>query len=151
MTAAPCVLIVDRNPRVRAFLARELEVLGVRALQARDRHQARELLARGGQPALLICDAEALAGGPGWATDLCPACPVVVQTYPGDGPEAGIVCAHALVEKTGDPSRLLSAVLTLLRADGFEAGVERMLTEAAGEGREGANEDDEKDQSFQEK
>lgn len=135
MDADPCVLIVDRNPRVRAFLARELETLGVCALLARDRHQARELLGRERPPDVLVCDAEALSGGPEWASELCPASPVVVLTYPGDGPEAGIVCAHVLVEKTGDPSPLLAAVLGLLRGGASGGGVEKMLTEEPGPAR----------------
>lgn len=118
MDKRPCVLIVEKNPRVRDFLARELAGEGFCALLARDRDHAALLVARNGRPDALVCDAESLSGqGRRWAESLCPDTPVVALVYPVSGPEESPVCATALVEKTGDLRPLVRTLLAVLNLD----------------------------------
>ncbi len=118
MNTRPMVLIVEKNPRVRDFLSRELAGEAFRALLARDQEQAALLVARDGLPDALVCDAESLAGhGRCWTADLCPGTPVVALVYPVAGPEETTVCAAALVEKDGDPRPLVRALRRVLNLD----------------------------------
>lgn len=123
MDKRPCVLIVEKNPRVRDFLARELAGEDFCALLARDRDHAALLVRSNGRPDALVCDAESLSGqGRRWADALCPGTPVVALVYPASGPEEDPVCAAALVEKTGDLRPLVQALLGILNLDQTGSG-----------------------------
>lgn len=118
MDDRPLVLIVEKNPRVRDFLARELAGEAFCALLARDQDQAALLVAQHGRPKALVCDIESLSGTcGGWAAALCPNTPVVAMAYPVPGPDEMPVCASALVEKNGDPRPLVLTLREVLHLD----------------------------------
>ncbi|HBE94947.1 MAG TPA: hypothetical protein DDW80_05835 [Desulfovibrio sp.] len=117
------MLIVEKNPRVRDFLARELAGEDFCALLARDQDHAALLVHSNGRPDALVCDAESLSGQDRrWADALCPGTPVVALVYSVSGPEDDPVCATALVEKTGDLRPLVQALLGVLNLDQTGSG-----------------------------
>ena len=123
MDKRPCVLIVEKNPRVRDFLARELAGEDFCALLARDQDHAALLVHSNGRPDALVCDAESLSGQDRrWADALCPGTPVVALVYSVSGPEDDPVCATALVEKTGDLRPLVQALLGVLNLNQTGSG-----------------------------
>ena len=113
------ILIADLNPHVRELLTREFSRGGYRVRSARDGEELCAELSRGEAVHLLLLDPELpyLGSGPTLARfqRLAAALPLVLHVCSGedaDSPLGGP--AAAVVEKGGDPERLLATVKQVL-------------------------------------
>ncbi|WP_028586467.1 response regulator transcription factor [Desulfocurvus vexinensis] len=113
----PLVVVAEKNPRIRQFLAREFAARGWLAVQAADGAELRRAARAEPRPDMFVVDLElpfleeGLRGPGGEALR-----PLVLHALmPEAADHPALPLAGAVVEKTGDPGALLDAAWTLLQ------------------------------------
>lgn len=114
------ILIIDRNPNVREFLKREFSRGRFHARTAKDGVEALEILAKGEPVDLVVLDPDTPStGGAAFLKRLKrehAGLPVVLHVLGGEeGAQGAFAGAAAVVEKGGDPARLLAVAGEILR------------------------------------
>lgn len=113
------ILIIDRNPNVREFLKREFSRGRFSARTAKDAAEGLAVLASGEPVDLIVLDPDSAgAGGAAFVRRLVrerAGLPVVLHVLGGEEAAVADCGAAAVVEKSGDPARLLAVAGGILR------------------------------------
>lgn len=114
------VILAERNPRIRSFLAREFEGRGALVREAGDGRLLARALEEGPGPGVVVLDLEialldegldALAASGPWKL-------VIHALLPDHADHPAMALAEAVVEKGGDTGLLLATVAAVSAAEG---------------------------------